>query len=495
MSLRDIMWLLLLYITPVESLDTLLPERLKPGETGKYIYTEDGVTFKHCLYCDVTKAFQNDESNKRHQEYRCGDKYSNITAEITPYERDNKLYPVCKIGTTPGCGPPPDDHKTADDKWVCDLGYSNVNYSVYFSCSLVNKHTQAVTWSYYCNESLQWDVTIRQSIEVTTRTHTTDGGVFKDVLIAVGALLVLLVIILSITIVYILCYKGRHRDEDSSHDPESKSALMNVQIPSLTSDKGLEASTPLNTSRSFTGSDITESTNADDKPESSDMSSIERLPPYGQEETKNTGCQTDLRSRLPNNSLESQVQHHDETETLPRVRAEIQRSLTSDNWDYQCPASHFPDKCPLKNADNNQGRPRCVNDLNKADDNSYRKEIVRSERPNPLGNISNNVCSDFGCFDDEDDNRHNTELKQIVNERVTECKKSNNCKSPHSYLSRRSNRDTSLLPSLQGGSSQQCESQRPSQRASQRAEQTFEVTNEIQGDEDSFEIKSYDLKS
>jgi hypothetical protein len=149
------------------------------------------------------------------------------------------------------------------------------------------------------------------------------------------------------------------------------------------------------------------------------MSSIERLPPYGQEETKNTSCQTDPRSRLPNNSLESQVQHHDETETLPRVRAEIQRSLTSDNWDYQCPASHFPDKCPLKNADNNQGRPRCVNDLNKADDNSYRKEIVRSERPNPLGNISNNVCSDFGCFDDEDDNRHNTELKQIVNGKFT----------------------------------------------------------------------------
>jgi hypothetical protein len=28
-------------------------------------------------------------------------------------------------------------------------------------------------------------------------------------------------------------------DEDSSHDPESKSALMNVQIPPLTSDKGL----------------------------------------------------------------------------------------------------------------------------------------------------------------------------------------------------------------------------------------------------------------
>jgi hypothetical protein len=86
---------------------------------------------------------------------------------------------------------------------------------------------------------------------------------------------------------------------------------------------------------------------------------------------------------------------------------------------------------------------------------------------------------------------------------VAECKKSNNCKSPHSYLSRHRDTDTEIdiphVPSLQGGSSQHCEYQRPSQRA----EQTFEVTNERldtlqsydQSDDDSFEIKSSDLKS
>lgn len=59
-----------------------------------------------------------------------------------------------------GCkGPPPQDYEGKEMGWVCDPGYSNLKYSVYFSCALVCNVTNKVHFEYYCNEDLEWILT------------------------------------------------------------------------------------------------------------------------------------------------------------------------------------------------------------------------------------------------------------------------------------------------------------------------------------------------
>ena len=144
------------------------------------------------------------------------------------------------------------------------------------------------------------------------------------------------------------------------------------------------------------------------------MTSVARLPPYGQEEPKTIGCQTTC-SLFPQyivSGWENKV-HNSDVERLAGVRAELQHSLTSAHRDYQHPVvtNHIIENCKFVNDSNYQNKTIGINNLNKGQENCPPKGTIRSKRPNPLGNISNSTCSDDG----DDDNRHNTELKQIVN--------------------------------------------------------------------------------
>ncbi|KAL4229685.1 hypothetical protein ACF0H5_010073 [Mactra antiquata] len=137
----------------------------RPGETGRYIVnvtktdnqmgTKSEVEIKHCLFCDVDVAFVNTTMNRLHQEEECEKKHSgkSLIDNLTEYERKNKLVPFCKLGDVPGCGPPPNEENIQ----FCDPGYSNVQYSVYFSCLVANDNTGQSVSTIYCNEQLKWE--------------------------------------------------------------------------------------------------------------------------------------------------------------------------------------------------------------------------------------------------------------------------------------------------------------------------------------------------
>ncbi|XP_060559365.1 uncharacterized protein LOC132719592 isoform X2 [Ruditapes philippinarum] len=127
-------------------------------ETGRYIYQPQFGDPKYCRYCPL-EALLNSEYHDARQ-YKCGEKYhgKNIAEVILPQENASSKYPLCDKGEVPGCGPPPEINKTKNHEWVCDPGYSFVNYSVYFKCALVCNITERLDWQYYCNESLQWEV-------------------------------------------------------------------------------------------------------------------------------------------------------------------------------------------------------------------------------------------------------------------------------------------------------------------------------------------------
>ncbi|XP_060600725.1 uncharacterized protein LOC132754148 isoform X2 [Ruditapes philippinarum] len=126
-------------------------------ETGRYIYQPSFGDPKYCMYCPL-EALLNSRAGV--QQPKCLEKYQgkNIAEEILPQENANSKYPLCDKGQIPGCGPPPEVNKTKNHEWVCDPGYSNVYYSVYFKCALACNFTDCLDWQFYCNESLQWEV-------------------------------------------------------------------------------------------------------------------------------------------------------------------------------------------------------------------------------------------------------------------------------------------------------------------------------------------------
>lgn len=201
----------------------------KSGEKGIYIYTTDRSDFKYCRYCP-DGAFDNKEANIITQEPVCISKYVNIMEEIQPYERENNKIPVCKIGEIPGCGTPPEEKKTAGHIWSCDPGFSNTIYSVYTSCALISKQTQALTWLYYCNEDLKWelDAYINQSHPVQTEeSSNSQCGALKLALVVTGIIFTI-VIACPLLGVLLMCVKRYHRDRNyvSGDDQEARSTFI-----------------------------------------------------------------------------------------------------------------------------------------------------------------------------------------------------------------------------------------------------------------------------
>ncbi|XP_045204891.2 uncharacterized protein LOC123557480 isoform X2 [Mercenaria mercenaria] len=375
------------------------PSGPKPGETGKYVYT-DGDTSKHCLYCPED-AFESTAKNKLMQEPLCIDKYHDVAKEITPYERENKKIPVCKIGETPGCGPPPEEQETADYEWYCDPGYSGVKYSVYFSCLLIHKRTKVVTWSYYCNESLQWAM---DSVDPSAVPTSTKGdSIDFEIVMIFAAVVVSLFVALLATVAYCLC---RQRRQNGNETQSSREA-------------------------SVSDCDSTEKTITEEG--NKDMSSTERLLPYGEERHEHTvGCQTITHGDVCSRTFHSERNNGSHNDQNNTVRAEFQNSMTSNPLTCQCPA-HQPRNPPSEG----NGTPhsvmemkpidiRNINDLNVEQGTIHCKDS-RSQRPNPQGHISNNLCTESGYYDDENDKGHNTEPKQRINERVIDSPECINC--------------------------------------------------------------------
>ncbi|XP_052795917.1 uncharacterized protein LOC128228573 isoform X2 [Mya arenaria] len=140
-----------------------LPDEIKnfPDTANRfmaYLDPASKTTKTHCYWC--APGVLSDSSQNKKQSSQCNDHIKGrvLIEMLTPKERNQMKIPVCHVGEVPNCGPPPQDRKKESFHWYIDRGWSNADYSVYFSSALVCNYTQEIVAEYYCNITLQWQL-------------------------------------------------------------------------------------------------------------------------------------------------------------------------------------------------------------------------------------------------------------------------------------------------------------------------------------------------
>lgn len=138
----------------------------RKNETERFRYRNpsDPDTYHYCRFCpkraleDGTYNYMQVTDCLANYLHQSDDKWNET---LTPYEWNNKKFPFCNEGDTPGCGPPP---VFPNINWDCEKGYSDEVNSVYFPCKGRCNITNDVHYHSYCNASLQWEITLDVNI-------------------------------------------------------------------------------------------------------------------------------------------------------------------------------------------------------------------------------------------------------------------------------------------------------------------------------------------